>query len=269
MTIHPHPVHHCLYRSGSFHWLLPSLLTSCILGPYTRIPWHLSPSHRVAPMSLDRATASPSVSLAVATTSLPVCINNCVAQSLLRHRPHMVFVMFKTSSLTSSRSASIVLFVWTARLRVVGVHSHIASLSSNTTPLLVGGPLPCKSNIGNTEACFRPRCIAGSSKPSPCPGSSDLITSTLPSLSTLIASLPFFYNHDGPDCVDLAITPPTTTVSTRIQHHHGPSAFVASSATTLTSVTSTAQHHTQLPQHQHKGLPPCMSVHWLLQPQLM
>lgn len=89
-----------------------------------------------------------------------------------------------------------------------------------TKPLRIGAPLPCTSNIGNTGACFCPRHIAGSSKPSPCLGLGSLTATTLPSPSTSTASLPFFYIHKGPDCVDLGIPlpqrPPRCVVRTNL-----------------------------------------------------
>nr|AAO16710.1 putative protein-like protein [Sorghum bicolor] len=71
------------------------------------------------------------------------------------------------------------------------------------------GPLSCMLGIGNTDARFRPRRVAGSSKSS-CSSALrrlDCIDPPVPTPSASIASLPFFCVYDGPNCVDFAIVP--------------------------------------------------------------
>ena len=103
----------------------------------------------------------------------------------------------------------------------------------------------------------------------------------IPTLSASIVSSPFFYIYDGPDCVDFDIASSHDDCLDASPSSPWRPLCACSSIDTTTQPQlrrprpSSARllqprllgPHARLPRHRHKGLPPCMRSHRLLQPQ--
>lgn len=179
-----------------------------------------SPSNRAVAF----ASSGPSTVVCVSASPLHLhhrllCLDDCAAQSLLRHPSAQgvcpadwVFVIelpLPAPSLSPTRRAP---------PRVV------AEPYSPTCPLphcfffvqhnhMVGAPSLVHPVLATPTHAFVPDALLGLAKPSRTSALKRLVCIHLSidrpvlTLSASIASSPFFYIHDGPDCVDFGIAP--------------------------------------------------------------
>jgi hypothetical protein len=153
------------------------------------------------------------VRFTVASTS-PSPVHRRLCCAIRLHKVFVIKLPLPASSLNHAR--------WSHPSR----HRRALLTNASTTALLLlcpaqprcqhhrsWGPLPCMPGIGNTDACFRPRRVVGSGKPSRTSALRRLdcidfgIDPPVSTSSASIASSPFFYVSDSPDCIEFGIAP--------------------------------------------------------------